>query len=68
MDTNPPVELVSYSPPEAATFISRIAAEPCCAAITAPQHIEPALASRTPVIFILRGNGLTLVPLPTQRG
>lgn len=54
---------MSYSPPEAATFISRIAAEPCCAAITAPQHIEPALASRTPVIFILRGNGLTLAPL-----
>ena len=54
---------MSYTPPEAETFISRIAAEPCCAAITAPQHIEPALASRTPVIFILRGNGLTLAPL-----
>ena len=54
---------VSYSPPDAATFIARIAAEPCCAAITAPQHIDRALASRAPVVFLLRGNGLTLAPL-----
>jgi glycerol uptake operon antiterminator len=54
---------VSYSPPDAATFISRIAAEPCCAAITASAHVEAAVASRTPVVFILRGNGLTLAPV-----
>jgi glycerol uptake operon antiterminator len=57
---------VSYSPPDAATFISRISAEPCCAAITAPAHVESALASRTPVVFILRGNGLMLGPLVRQ--
>lgn len=54
---------MSYSPPDAATFISRIAAEPFCAAITEPAHVAAALASRTPVVFILRGNGLTLAPL-----
>jgi glycerol uptake operon antiterminator len=54
---------VSYSPPEAATFISRIAADPCCAAVTAPDQIDAALGSRTPVVFLLRGNGLTLAPL-----
>lgn len=54
---------MSYSPPDAATFIARIAASPCCAAVTLPEHIEPALASGTPVVFVLRGNGLTLAPL-----
>jgi glycerol uptake operon antiterminator len=57
---------LSYSPPDAATFIARIAAEPCCAAITAPAHVESAVASRTPVVFILRGNGLTLAPVVRQ--
>lgn len=54
---------MSHSPPDAATFISRIAAQPCCAAITAPAHVEAALASQTAVVFILRGNGLMLGPL-----
>ena len=54
---------MSYAPPKAAIFISRIAASPCCAAITLPEHVEPALASGTPVVFVLRGNGLTLAPL-----
>lgn len=54
---------MSYSPPDASTFISRIAASPCCAAVTLPEHVEPALASGTPVVFVLRGNGLTLAPL-----
>lgn len=54
---------MSYSPPDAATFISRIASGRCCAAITGPEQIEPALASASPVVFLLRGNGLTLAPL-----
>jgi glycerol uptake operon antiterminator len=54
---------LSYSPPDAATFISRIASQPCCAAVTEPGHVEFALASHTPVVFILRGNGLTLAPV-----
>jgi glycerol uptake operon antiterminator len=54
--------LVTYSPPDAATFIGRIAANPCCAAITADDRLDEALASRAPVVFILRGNGLTLGP------
>lgn len=54
---------MSYSPPDAATFISRIASVRCCAAITGPDQVEPALASGSPVVFLLRGNGLTLAPL-----
>jgi len=51
---------VSYAPPDAAAFIERVAADPCCAAITAEEGLDEALESRAPVIFILRGNGLTL--------
>jgi glycerol uptake operon antiterminator len=54
---------VSYSPPDAATLISCIASVRCCAAITGPDQVEPALASGSPVVFLLRGNGLTLAPL-----
>jgi glycerol uptake operon antiterminator len=51
---------VSYAPPDAATFIDRVAADPCCAAVTGEDGLEDALASRAPVLFILRGNGLSL--------
>jgi glycerol uptake operon antiterminator len=51
---------VSYTPPDAEAFIARIAADPCCAAITAEENIGAAIASRAPVVFILRGNGLAL--------
>lgn len=51
---------MSYAPPDAAAFIERVAADPCCAAITAEEGLDEALESRAPVIFILRGNGLTL--------
>jgi glycerol uptake operon antiterminator len=54
---------VSYSPPDAPTFISCIASVRCCAAITGPDQVEPALTSGSPVVFLLRGNGLTLAPL-----
>lgn len=52
-----------YTPPHARAFIARIAADPCCAAITGGVSVDAALASRVPVIFILRGNGLSLPPL-----
>ena len=51
---------MTYSPPDAATFIARVAAAPCCAAITADEHLDAALESQSPVIFVLRGNGLLL--------
>lgn len=51
---------MSYSPPDAEAFIARVAAHPCCAAITAEEYLGAALASRAPVVFILRGNGLAL--------
>ena len=54
---------MSYSPPDAETFIERIAAHPRCAAITADGHLDLALGSRAPVLFILRGNGLSLGPI-----
>ena len=51
---------MSYTPPDAEAFIARVAADPCCAAITAEENIGAALVSRAPVVFILRGNGLAL--------
>jgi glycerol uptake operon antiterminator len=51
---------VSFTPPDAEDFIARVAADPCCAAITAQDNVGDALASRAPVVFILRGNGLAL--------
>jgi len=51
---------VSYAPPDAADFIARVAADPCCAAIIGEESLDEALASRAPVIFMLRGNGLTI--------
>jgi glycerol uptake operon antiterminator len=51
---------VTYSPPDAATFVDRIAQSPCCAAITADEQVDGALRSRAPVVFLLRGNGLQI--------
>ena len=54
---------MSYTPPDAAAFIARIAADRRCAAITADEQVDEALQSRAPVIFLLRGNGLHVGPL-----
>jgi glycerol uptake operon antiterminator len=51
---------VTYVPPDADAFIARVGEAPCCAAITAEEHLDAALESAAPVIFLLRGNGLTL--------
>jgi glycerol uptake operon antiterminator len=52
--------MTSYSPPPADAFVARLADSPCCAAIVSSGQLEPALASRAPIIFLLRGNGLDL--------
>jgi len=51
---------VTYSPPDAAAFVDRIAESPCCAAITAEEQVDAAIMGRAPVVFILRGNGLQM--------
>jgi glycerol uptake operon antiterminator len=43
-------------------FLARLEASRCCAAIVSDEQLELALASRTPIVFVLRGNGLTLGP------
>ena len=43
--------------PTVAGFVRRLAASPCCAALVGEEHLERALASRAPIIFVLRGNG-----------
>lgn len=49
--------------PAAREFMARLAASPCCAAITSGQAIEAALASRVAIVFVLRADGLTVGPL-----
>ena len=39
-----------YTPPDAEAFIARVAADPCCAAITAEENLGAAIASRAPVV------------------
>jgi glycerol uptake operon antiterminator len=52
-----------YRAPTPAQFIARLAGAPCCAAIVADRHLDAAIASRAPILFILRGNGLELGPV-----
>lgn len=54
---------MTYTPPHPRAVIARIAADPRCAAITGGVSVDAALASRAPVVLILRGNGLSLLPL-----
>jgi glycerol uptake operon antiterminator len=49
--------------PSPAEFIACLKQAPCCAAIVAEEHLEAAIASRAPILFILRGNGLELSPV-----
>jgi glycerol uptake operon antiterminator len=43
-------------------FLSRLAEARCCAAIVSEAQLGRSLASRTPIVFVLRGNGLELGP------
>jgi len=52
--------MVTYAPPSANDFVARLADAPCCAAIVSDATLDAALASRVPILFILRGNGLLL--------
>jgi Glycerol-3-phosphate responsive antiterminator (mRNA-binding) len=53
----------THRSPSLEDFVGRLAASPCCAAIVADEHLGAALASRAPILFILRGNGLELAPV-----
>jgi glycerol uptake operon antiterminator len=53
----------AYRAPSPAEFIACLADAPCCAAILADQHLDAALKSRAPILFILRGNGLELASM-----
>ena len=44
-------------------FLARLAASPCCAAITAETLLEDALATPVQIVFILRADGLALRPV-----
>jgi glycerol uptake operon antiterminator len=52
--------MTSYTPPPADAFVARLTESPFCAAIVAGGDLDAALASRSPIIFVLRGNGLDL--------
>lgn len=43
-------------------FLARLEQSRCCAAIVSDEQLELAVASRTPIVFVLRGNGLALGP------
>jgi glycerol uptake operon antiterminator len=44
-------------------FVAALERAPCCAAIVTDGLLDQALATRTPIVFILRGNGLALAPV-----
>jgi len=54
---------VASRPAAAREFMARMAASPCCAAITSDQVIEAAIASRVAILFVLRTDGLGLEAL-----
>ena len=55
--------MTASAPPAATEFVARLADAPCCAAIVDAGRLEAALASRSQVVFVLRGNGLELADL-----
>jgi glycerol uptake operon antiterminator len=55
--------VTAYTPPTAADFVARLRTSPCCAAIVGDGQLDAALASRVPIVFVLRGNGLALEPI-----
>ena len=57
---------MQYTPPDPATFLSRLAMYPCCPATTTGEQFQRALASRSEVVLILRANGLELAPFISQ--
>ncbi len=49
--------------PKAAAFVERLRRTPCCAAITEDNHLDSALTTHVPALFILRADGLELEPV-----
>ena len=43
-----------------AAFVARLRDQPCCAAVVAEPFLERAIASASPIVVILRGDGLAL--------
>ena len=52
--------MISATRPAVGDFVARLTGNPCCAALTLETQLAPALDSRAPIIFLLRGSGLTL--------
>lgn len=44
-------------------FLDRLAASPCCAAVTADEQVAAAIESPAQILFILRGDGFDLTSL-----
>jgi glycerol uptake operon antiterminator len=49
--------------PSTEDFLQRLERSRCCAAIVSDEQLTLALESRTPIVFVLRGNGLALGPV-----
>lgn len=52
--------MITTPRPAVQDFLARLRGNPCCAAVTLDTQLTPALESRAPIVFLLRGNGLTL--------
>ena len=50
----------TFAPPTAQEFLDRLAAFPCCAAMTVEDQLDDALASRAQILFLLRGDAFEL--------
>jgi glycerol uptake operon antiterminator len=57
---------MQYTPPDPATFLSRVVKYPCCPATTTGEQFQRALESPAEVVLILRANGLELAPVIHQ--
>lgn len=52
--------MINTTRPAVDQLVLRLHDDPCCAAIVAESQLEGALASKAPMVFLLRGNGLAL--------
>jgi glycerol uptake operon antiterminator len=52
--------------PATSQFVARLGDSPYCAAIVSENQLGAAVTSRTPIVFMLRGNGLALGPAIRQ--
>ncbi len=52
--------MIGTARPAVAEFVARLRGNPCCAAVTLESQLATVLESRVPIVFLLRGSGLTL--------